>query len=114
LLDFKFIINKILTNRDEKLIQAEIAGLKKLDKDSSTELSTRLKYVIQSVNGDREKKSIRDFVDNYLLARDSRAFREHLMKTQPDIVMETTITTSNDIEEDVSIPVTANFFWPDL
>lgn len=108
------ITYKILTNKDEKLIQAEIAGLKKLDKDSSTELSTRLKYAIQSVGGDRERKTIRDFVDNYLLARDSRAFREHLMKTQPDIVMETTVTTSNGIEEDVNIPVTANFFWPDL
>jgi hypothetical protein len=36
------------------------------------------------------------------------------MNTQPDIVMEATVTTSNGIEEDVNIPVTANFFWPDL
>lgn len=105
---------KILTNKDEKLIQAEIDGLKKLDKDSSSELSSRLKYAIQSVNGDREKTTIRDFVDNHFLARDSRAFREHLTKTQPDVIMEAAVQTSNGTEEGVSIPVTANFFWPDI
>lgn len=105
---------KILTNKDEKLIQAEIEGLKKLDKDSSTELSTRLKYAIQAVDGNTERKIIREFVDNRFLARDSRAFREHLTKTQPDIVMEAQIMTSSGIEEGVTIPVTANFFWPDL
>jgi len=105
---------KILTNKDEKLIQAEIAGLKKLDKDSSAELSSRLKYAILSVNGDTDRSTIRDFVDNYFLARDSRSFREHLTKTQPDVIMEATVTTSNGTEEGVTVPVTANFFWPDL
>ena len=108
------ITYKILTNKDEKLIQAEIDGLKKLDKDSSSELSSRLKYAILSVNGDTEKRSIRDFVDNYFLARDSRSFREHLTNTQPDVIMEASVETSNGIEEGVSIPVTANFFWPDF
>jgi hypothetical protein len=105
---------KILTNKDEKLIQAEIEGLRKLDKDSSTELSTRLKYALQAVDGNTERKTIREFVDNRFLARDSRAFREHLTKTQPDIIMEAQIMTSSGIEEGVTIPVTANFFWPDL
>jgi len=104
---------KILTNKDEKVIQAEINGLKKLDKNSSSELSTRLKYAIQSVNGDTYKKTIRDFVDNYFLARDSRAFRDHLTKTQPDVIMEATVETSDGTEEGVIVPVTANFFWPD-
>jgi len=105
---------KILTNKDERVIQAEINGLKKLDKNSSSELSTRLKYAIQSVNGDTDKKTIRDFVDNYFLARDSRAFRDHLTKTQPDVIMEATVETSDGTEEGVNVPVTANFFWPDF
>jgi hypothetical protein len=37
-----------------------------------------LKYIITSVEGAREKKDIRDFVDNYLLAKDSRALREYI------------------------------------
>jgi hypothetical protein len=36
--------------------------------------------MITSVNGDTENKTIREFVDNYMLARDSRAFREHIRK----------------------------------
>jgi hypothetical protein len=34
--------------------------------------------MITSVNGDAELKTIRDFVDNHFLARDSRAFREYV------------------------------------
>jgi len=107
------LIYKILTNKDEKLIQAELDGLKKLNKEASPELSTRLKYAILAVNGDRDKSTIRDFVDNYFLAKDSRAFRDHLVNTQPSIKMEASISTENGIVEGVSIPVNINFFWPD-
>jgi len=107
------ITYKILTGKDEKLIQAEIEGLKKIDKNASAELSTRLKYLITSVNGDSDKKTIREFVDNYLLAKDSRAFREHLKTTQPDIELSAKYMNENGVEEDIAIPITANFFWPD-
>jgi hypothetical protein len=107
------ITYKILTNKDEKEIQAELDGYKKLNKDFTPELSTRLKYVIQSVNGNTDKKAVREFVDNYMLARDSKAFRDHLVATQPDIIMEANITLSDGTEEGVNIPVTINFFWPD-
>jgi hypothetical protein len=107
------ITYKILTNKDEKEIQAELDGYKKINKDFIPELSTRLKHVIQSVNGNTDKKAVREFVDNYMLARDSKAFRDHLVATQPDVVMESTITLSDGTEEGVNIPVTINFFWPD-
>ena len=101
---------KLLTNRDEKKIEQEIKGLKKINKTSSPELSTRLKYMITSVNGDYDTKTIREFVDGYMLARDSRAFREHIKDTQPNIVM----TFTNDVDQETTIPMTAGFFWPDL
>ncbi len=107
------ITYKILTNRDEKKIEAEIKGLKKINKQSSPEMSTRLKYMITSVNGETESKSIRDFVDNYLLAKDARAFREHLKATQPDVIMKFDFIGENGTEEDAVIPMTAGFFWPD-
>ena len=37
--------------------------------------------MITSVDGDREKKTIREFVDNYLLAKDARALREEIRKS---------------------------------
>ncbi len=108
------ITYKLLTNRDEKKIEAEIKGLKKIDKQGSPELSTRLKFMLVSVNGETENKTIREFVDNYMLARDSRAFREHIRVTQPDIQMKFTFTGGSGTEEDATIPMTAGFFWPDL
>jgi hypothetical protein len=107
------ITYKILTNRDEKKIDAEVKGLKKINKTTSPELSTRLKHMITSVNGETENKVIRDFVDNYMLARDSRAFREHLRETQPDVVMKFQYVNNMGIEEDAVVPMTAGFFWPD-
>ena len=100
---------KILTAGDDKKIDAELAGLKKINKDSSPELSTRLKYIITSVNGDREAKTIREFVDNHFLARDSRLLREYIRQVQPDVDL--TFTTTSG--EEVAIPVNLSFFWPD-
>jgi len=100
---------KLLTGKDEKAIERELAGLKKINKNSSPELSTRLKHIILSVDGDTEKKSIREFVDGYLLARDSRALREHIRDTQPDVDLNVIL----DSGEEVRVPIGLNFFWPD-
>jgi len=105
---------KILTHGDESKVDQEIRGLKKLNKSVSPELSTRLKHMLLSVNGDYEKKTIRDFVDNYFLARDTRAFRQHIKQFQPDVTLTTAIETSNGGLEDIEIPINLNFLWPDV
>ena len=101
---------QILTGKGEKAIERELAGLKKINKEASPELTTRLKHVITSVDGKDEKQDVRNFVDNYLLARDSRAFREHIKSTQPDVKMEYVLENG----EEVVVPIGLNFFWPDL
>jgi len=101
---------KILTHGDEKKIDREIQGLQKIQKDNVPEVSTRLKYLITSVDGDREKKTIREFVDNYLLARDSRSLREEVRRISPDVNL---IYTGEGAEEGINIPVNLSFFWPD-
>jgi len=108
------ITYKLLTHGDDKKINNEIKGLKKLNKLASPELSTRLKHMILSVNGDTEKKSIREFVDNYFLAKDSRAFREHIKTTQPDVNLKFEIERPDGDVKDIDIPVGITFFWPDL
>jgi hypothetical protein len=102
---------KLLTNQDENKIKAELDGLKKINKNSSAELSTRLKYIITSFNGNRDQKDIREFVDTTLLARDSRALREYIKEVQPDVDLTFFPNGSN---EKVAIPVGLNFFWPDI
>ena len=103
------ITYKILTGKDEKNIDKELAGFKKINPDNIPEISTRLKYIIVSIEGDTERKNINNFVDNYFLARDSRAFRQHIRNTQPDVNLLYTLESG----EEVTIPIGMNFFWPD-
>ena len=42
--------------------------MKKINKNASPELSTRLKYMITSVNGDEKQETIREFVDYHFLS----------------------------------------------
>jgi hypothetical protein len=102
---------KLLTHKDEQDINRELEGLKKINKDSSPELSTRLKHIITSVEGNRDKKDIREFVDNYLLAQDSRALREYVREIQPDVDL---TFFPNGSDDRVSLPIGLKFFWPDL
>jgi hypothetical protein len=105
---------KLLTHKDERNIDKEVEGLQKINKDANPEGSTRLKYMITSVNGTRETAEIRKFVDEFLLARDARELRKFYTTISPDLNMITSIETANGIEEGVEVPVTLNFFWPDL
>jgi len=104
---------KLLTHGDEKKIEAEIKGLQKVNPNSSYDVTTRLKYMITSINGNREQKAIRDFVDNYLLAPDARALREYYSKVQPDIELKFIPDDENYVGEGIAIPISLNFFWPD-
>lgn len=102
---------KLLTVADEKAIDAEIKGLKKANLTAG-EITTRLRKQILSVNGNYEAKTIRDFVDNYLIAKDSSALRAHIGKLTPDIdlTINFTLQSGKDIEQ--SLPLTAEFFFP--
>lgn len=103
---------RLLTHKDEKAIEAEIKGLQKINKDNIAEATTRLKYMITSINGSSETKDIRQFVDNAFLARDARAFRQHYAELEPNVDFTTSVTV-NGVEEDVDLPITLNFFWPE-
>ena len=104
---------RLLTDGLDKEIDAEIKGIQKINKSSSPEISTRMKYLITSVEGDTSGKTIRDFVDNYLLARDAKALRDHIVKIQPDIELKATITNEYDELEEIDVPISLNFFFPD-
>lgn len=102
---------KILTHKDEQNIGREIDGLKKVSKTDSSTVSTRLKHIITSVGGDSEQKTVREYVDKYMLAQDSRALRNHIQTFQPDIDL--TFFPPNG-EDRKPLPIGLNFFWPDF
>ena len=105
---------KLLTQGDEAQIDQELKGIKKLfPNGTSPEVTTRLKYMITSVNGDRERKNVREFIDNEILARDARALRQYVVQITPDINMKFMPDDENYTGEGIDIPVSLNFFWPD-
>ena len=57
-----------------------------------------------------DEKTIREFVDNHLLARDSRSLREYIKSVQPDVDLKFIV----DSGEEVAIPINLSFFWPDI
>jgi hypothetical protein len=104
---------KLLTHADEKAVEQEVKGLQKINKDNIAESTTKLKRMITSVNGIREVKDIREFVDNYLLAKDARALREYYQKVTPGINLKVEVTNVDGGEEDIDLPIGIDFFWPD-
>jgi DNA topoisomerase-1 len=63
--------------------EKEIQGLKKIDSKNNFEVTSRFRQILLSVNGDYDKKTIREFIEYGFLAKDSRAFREYLSTISP-------------------------------
>jgi hypothetical protein len=104
---------KLLTHGDEQKIEAEIKGLKKINPNVTTDVTTRLKHIITSVEGKRDQKDIREFIDTYLIAKDARALREYYNKISPDINLVYKPEDEDYTGEGITIPISLNFFWPD-
>jgi len=106
----------LLSHGDEKKIDADVKALKRLNKSKdsvSSELTTRYRYLIKSVDGDSNVASITKFINNRFLTRDTRKFREYINEIQPDIKMEFEFENSNTGEKEVKpIPMGVGFFWP--
>ena len=103
---------KLLNGKDEKDIESEIKAKQKISKNQSSELTTRLKYMILSVDGASEKSYINNFVDNEFLSRDSLAFRQYLSSITPDVDMNVEVVDSDGKKTEVAVPITVRFFWP--
>ena len=58
---------KFLTELDEEKIAQEIEGLKKVNKNSSSEVTTRLKHQIVAINGSSDKTSKSGTFKNFFL-----------------------------------------------
>ena len=79
----------------------------------SQQLTTRYRYIIKSVDGKEDTKSIVNFINNKFLSKDTRAFRNHLSDLQPD--MDMVFEYDNPIsgeKESNPIPMGIGFFYP--
>ena len=105
------LVFKLLTHGDEKAIEKDIAALEKFNKDASFDITTRLRYMIKSVDGNSDMGTINKFVSN-MLVRDSRAFRNYIKEIQPDMDMTYEHEHEDGEKEVVPITLGVNFFWP--
>ena len=98
---------------DEKTIRAEVESVKKaIRSEIDHEVTTRLRKIITSVEGDTDGDMIRKFVDT-LPARDAVVLREHMKKCTPDVDLATGFTCTHcSYEGRVEMPIDASFFWP--
>ncbi len=107
----KKVTFKLLTGKEEGLINEELKASKKIGSDVSPELTTRLRHTIVAVDGDESQSTINNFVQN-LLARDSMFLRKEIKKVTPDIELSQEIEIGGESVK-VDIPMTVGFFWPD-
>ena len=103
---------KLLTSGDEREINKETEGYEKIGDGIGYELTTRLKYMIISIDGDNKKASVNSFVDNEFLSMDSIAFRTYANEIMPDVDMTSTYIDSDGIEKEFTVPMTVTFLWP--
>ncbi len=102
---------KLLTHGDEGAIEKDITALERLGKDVSADITTRLRYMITSVDGNTEVSHINRYI-NGMLARDSRTFRNYVKSMSPDMDMTFTYTYDDGDTEDLPVTLGVNFFWP--
>ena len=104
---------KLLTHKDEIDINKTLESLKKAEELTgvSSELTTRLKYQITSIDDKTQKSDIDKFVDNEFLAMDAREFRQYVNDISPDMDL-TFDYTSGGEKFKVDVPLGIDLFWP--
>ena len=105
---------KLLTRGDERAIETEVEAMKKFNNSVEGYSSVRLKYMITSVNGNTDRKTVREFAENMII-RDARALREAVRKVSPDVNFDMSVTCpSCETVVKGRMPFGVNFFWPDF
>ena len=101
---------KILNGLDEKRIDDELKSMQKIGVGTTREVTTRLKYLITSVNDSNDQQVINAYAQN-MLSRDSLALRQRVTEITPDIELKQEVEIEGEAVT-VDIPMTADFFWP--
>lgn len=107
---------KLLNTGIDRFITKELEANKRSSKNGGVdrELTTRLKNLIVSVDGNADKRFIANFVDNELFAMDSKALRTYMRSVAPDAKFEIDFicTECGHEQEALSFNIDTNFFWP--
>jgi len=106
-----------MTESKERKVKHQIKDLekkqRKLKDATSRELTTRLKNMILSVDGESDMATINSFVDNELFAIDSQALRNYINEVVPDMNLNYEFVSDETGERrEMLLPMDVTFFWP--
>ena len=104
---------KILTDGEEREVTIQLEQMEKAGSEVRTEVTSRFKKMIISVDGNSERAFVNNFVDNEFFTQDSQAFRAYYLGITPDIVLDIVIDDGGEGVE-VTVPMTVQFFWPSV
>jgi hypothetical protein len=111
----KELVFKLLTHGDEVEISKEIQAMERISKGNSnaSDVTTRLRYMILSVDGNADRGYINRWVLNEFLALDTKAFRKYVKDITPDMDLKFDFVSDITGEtEALDIPFGINFFYP--
>jgi len=102
---------RLLTGKEEKKVLMTSERRKK-QKLPSAVLTTQLRTIIVSVNGNDDRQYVNSFVEN-IPAADSRYLRTTYQKCVPNVSLRQTYCCSScEAESVLEVPFTTDFFWP--
>ena len=105
---------KLLNSAEDQKISDEQEKLKRTTNSPlEKNVTTKYKHQIVRVDDNEDQTFINNFV-NAMNLRDSRAFRTYLEEVEPDVNMKQDFKCRMcGHTEEVEIPVTVGFFWPE-
>lgn len=106
------VVFRLLTGSDEKALLNQMETARKNRRDEN-QVTRQLKLIINSANGDETQKSINYLVEN-MPSQDARHLRLVFKLAAPNIDMNQHFECNEcDYNQELEVPLTADFFWPD-
>ena len=103
---------RLLNGADERALLTQLENARKRKKEENS-ITRQLKQIVVAVNGDVEQKNINFVVDN-MPSSDSRHLRMVYKLSTPNVDMTQNFECAEcGYEQDMEVPLTADFFWPD-
>ena len=103
---------RLLTGRDEKQMMQQLEMARKKNRPEQT-ITLQLSRMIVGVAGTSEPKAIKYLIEN-IPSSDSRHLRNAYKVAAPNVDLTQYFECSEcDHAQDMEVPLTADFFWPD-
>jgi|7_EtaG_2_1085326.scaffolds.fasta_scaffold16012_4 hypothetical protein len=102
---------KLLTSKDESLIFKRMTDSKK-NKSNESAVTDQYKLMVVSANGVTDRGQLNEFIE-VLPLKDSISLKKYYKKVTPNIDMKFDFTCKScGYEQELEVPLGAEFFWP--